>query len=61
MHERIFQLADQLGLSDGQVLKLARDISHDGALVSVAHLRKQHLEELCAFLEKAAQYEAVTA
>jgi hypothetical protein len=52
MFARIQNLAKELGLSEGSLLKLARDIAHDGALVSVRHLRKADQEALLAFLEK---------
>ena len=49
----IRQLANKLDLSDGSLLKLARDISQDGALLSVSHMRSADLESLLAFLERA--------
>ncbi len=51
------ELANALGLSDGGLLKLAREISHDGALVSVKHMRAADQKELQVFLEKALQHQ----
>lgn len=36
----------RLGLSDGQVIALAREVSHCGTLLSLAHLSKRDRAEL---------------
>ena len=58
MLQGIEQLRVALGLSEGGLLKLAREIAHDGALLSVRHMRASHKADLLAFLEKAAAHEA---
>ncbi len=57
---QIEQLRVTLGLSGAQVLAFARTISHDGVLLSIRHLRRRYLEELCDFMEKEAKKELVT-
>lgn len=59
MFTEIYNLAKALGLSEGHLLKISRDISHDGALLSVRHMRREHLQELKGFLENVAKEEAV--
>ncbi len=46
MFRDIVPLAKELGISEGELLKLAREISHDGSLVSIRHMRKRDLEEM---------------
>ena len=58
MIAEIRRIGAALGLSDGGLLQLARDIAHDGALLTVAHLRRQHQEQLLAFLREIAVAEA---
>lgn len=53
MYERIRELAQELGIRDGGLVKLARDISNDGTLLDLEYMRKEHAQELLAFLEKA--------
>ncbi len=57
MLARIQTLAACLGLGQGPLLKLARDIAEDGALISLAHMRGKHQERLLTFLERAYEYE----
>lgn len=49
---RIEYLRTELGLSRGELLKLAREQAQDGALVSVAQLRGFQLEALTIMLER---------
>jgi len=56
LHE-IRELANELGLSDGGLLKLAKEIAQDGVLVSVGHMRAADQALLRDFLQKALTYE----
>lgn len=49
---RLKHLIATLGLNQGQVIALAREISQNGALVSIAQLRRAELEEMEAFLNQ---------
>ena len=50
---RLKHLIATIGLNQGQVIALAREISQNGALVSIAQLRRAELEEMEAFLNHA--------
>ena len=50
---RLKHLIATIGLNQGQVIALAREISQNGALVSIAQLRRAELEEMEAFLNPA--------
>lgn len=52
MHERIRELAQELGIRDGGLVKLARDISHDDGLLDLEYMRQADAQELLRFLEK---------
>jgi hypothetical protein len=43
---------ERLALSDGQLMALAREVSHNGALYSFAQLTKRDCEELIFELEQ---------
>jgi hypothetical protein len=49
---RIQTLRAELGLSEGELLKLARQVCEDGALLSVAHLRQHQKFQLTVTLEQ---------
>lgn len=53
MIRELLELANALGVSEGGLLKLAREISHDGALVSIAHMRSLDRKILHDFLTRA--------
>jgi hypothetical protein len=50
---RLKHLIATIGLNQGQVIALAREISQNGAIVSIAQLRRAELEEMEAFLNHA--------
>jgi hypothetical protein len=58
MFDQIRDVAGSLGIRDGQLVKLARDIAHDGALLDLEYMREADALELLAFLRKARLYEA---
>lgn len=56
MVRQLQELAKELGVNDGGLLKLGREISHDGALLSIAHMRKMDQIILRDFLTRALQH-----
>lgn len=54
MFNRIRELANILGIRDGGLVKLARDIAHDGALLDLEYMNQADAQELLTFLEGAA-------
>lgn len=55
MLAQIRELAQLLNINDGGLLKLAKDVSHDGSLVAVEFLGRKDQEELYGFLISAAR------
>ncbi len=49
----IRKLGAALMLGEGGLLKIARDIAGDGALLSLNHMRQEHQEEMLDFLKRA--------
>ena len=43
---------ERLGLSDGELMALAREVAHNAALYTLAHLTKAQCAELIARLEE---------
>lgn len=53
MLEEILSLAKELEIGDGGLLKLARDIAHNGRLRTIDRLTTEERAELLTFLQKA--------
>lgn len=46
MFDQIRNLAQELGIRDGGLVKLARDVAHDGALLDLEYMRHSDACEL---------------
>lgn len=54
--DRIRELASVLGIRDGALVRLARDIAHDGNLRDLEYMSEADALELALFLERAMQH-----
>lgn len=54
MIAEIRRIGAALGVSEKGLRKIARDIAHDGTLLSLQHMRREHQEEMLGFLKQIA-------
>jgi hypothetical protein len=49
---KIQSLAEQAGIDKGTLIRMAREISEDGTIMSISQLRKFQRENLVAYLNR---------